>query len=177
MAYRTGIDTTGSMKCPNCGDVNVVEIRGRSGFTRCQTCDMYLSWSTPIWSGFDVLALFGYALALDYDGQLIVESEEPLPAHVRDWLFRHQGSLRETLEFKGRRARAVFVGGSLNGQLHDRGGCEPKGSRIVRRIGPRHWEVYVCRESQDPRRYYVGRTTSEAKAKRGEFSEAENTNR
>ena len=168
---RTEIPPTGILKCHKCGAENRVNIDHPSVYATCDCGTWICGRQDSHPTATDVLTLFGFNLGLDWDGALTVESNEPVPAAIRKWLFDNQGHFRSSLECRRRLNQKVFVGGSLAGQPHCEGYWTDR-SAVIRKIGPRHWEAYKFRDNNDPRLYYVGRATSEAKAKKGQFSEA-----
>lgn len=138
----TEISKTGFLKCSACGASVEVEVGIMSTYGICQ-CGARISGKHPHGHVSDVFALFGYGLSIDWDGALTVESSEPVPQAVIDWLFSHQSMIRSAIEFTGKRAQRVYIGGELNGRPHGEHGW--KGKRVIRNIGRKHWEVYNFR--------------------------------
>ena len=163
---ETPIPSEGELPCERCGEDLTIELSKASGWARCK-CGARRQWRQPVPEIASVFALFGVELSIDYDGQLIASSDEQLTESVADWLFKHQGTIRSTIERKGRSAMSQFVGGTMDGKRH----CRHPTSwdrQVLLHHGRADWEVYEFR-GDDPRLFFVGRTTSKAKAKRGEF--------
>lgn len=113
----------------------------------------------------DLLKTMGYDLSVDYDGSLLVESEYAVPYPLIEWLTRNQRNLLRKIEYRGQCARAVFFGGSMAGKHHSHHlTCFTQ--QVYEHIARGHWETYEFRGKDDPRLYFVGRTTSKVKAKR-----------
>lgn len=69
---------------------------------KCPSCDEGLSIVTAKSLDFiDIFNLFGIQLSVDYDGQLISESESEIPNNVKEYLFRHQYIIQTFIESRG----------------------------------------------------------------------------
>ena len=161
---QTSISKTGCVECRICGSPNEIDIDRPLGYARCE-CGHVLQYGQPKATLREAFALFGYTLSVDYDGELFVESEEDVPEGVRQWLFDHQGEIRERFKFARRKAQAQFIGGSMNNKRHGHYGC-PWEKSVYIHVARAHWEVYEFRGDHDLRLWFVGRATSKAKARR-----------
>ncbi len=164
---QTAIPTTGYITCPSCDAECEAEITNRTLYHKCG-CGKLLYKRQPPTLIMDILGLFGYGVSIDWDGALLIESEAELPDNLRAWLFEHQGELRSSIEFKGRVARAIYLGGTKDGERHHYYHYHLNPFVYVH-IARAHWETYKMKQRNDPRLFYVGRSTSKAKAKRGEY--------
>lgn len=172
MSIITGIRSTGIITC-ECGQHIEIEMPlFGTRHHRCPDCQKDHSvWTrTPGYE--EIFDLFGFRLFLDWDGQLMVESETEVPEQVRKWLHQHQGVIRIRFENQRKKAVSVYVGGSMNGQTHSmysayRGFC------VHEHIGRKHWETYRFQTDGDLRLFYVGRSTSQKNAKAGKYLQVE----
>ncbi len=164
----TPISKTGLVTCRHCGEKCEVDVSRQHGWGRC-TCGKSVQYGQVSTTVPGIFELFGIELSLDYDGQLLAESAYELSEPIRQWLFDHQGEIRQGIEWIGRKQRAVYIGGARNGQPHTylRGGSsnEPVYVHVARA----HWETYEFRGDDDPRLFFAGRSTSKVKARRGVF--------
>ena len=164
------------MRCDKCGFGVDVDMSRGSHYGAC-VCGATVQDKTPGLAN-DIGVLFtalGCTFTLDYDDSLIVESAAVLNDGVLDWLCNHQRTICDHIKYTGKKRRAVFIGGPLAGQRHDYWQDSWRKMRVTVHKGRAHWEVYDFRDRDDPRLYYVGRSTSEAKAKRGEYVNANKT--
>ncbi|KKN88408.1 hypothetical protein LCGC14_0249710 [marine sediment metagenome] len=167
---QTAIPSTGTITCPECGVPNEIQMGDDRGFATC-SCGKRLRCRHHYPEPIGALEACGYRLSVDWDGGLLVDSDDEPPEEVRKWLFFNQCELRSTIEYVGKAARACFMGGSKNGERHGRG-IRPRYGQIEPvhvHIGRSHWETYEFRDRNDPRLFFVGRSTSKAKAKQGVF--------
>jgi len=171
----TAVSTEGIITC-SCRSEVAVSMIESFVLCQCDVCGRRHRISSPRVEPLDFLERIGFRLFLDYDGQLLVESESEIPAELSKYIFQHQGSFRGTLQHRNREKLSVYIGGSLNGQEHHHGYSYHK-ARIVEKIGPKHWEAYEYRQVRDPRLFYAGRSTSEKKAKTGQFIPEEKRSR
>lgn len=154
--------------CSGCCQHSSIEMDGKQTLFKCK-CGQVSRMPVSRPSAEGVLTALGYTLSVDWDGALMVDSDNELPQPLYDWLFAHQADLRSSIEWEGKMERACFTGGPLNGQRHHCLFTHHTERRVHKHIKRGHWETYEFRERNDSRMYYVGRSTSEAKAKRGEF--------
>jgi hypothetical protein len=113
----------------------------------------------------DFLRAMGWRFGLDWDGEL--EVEEPLAVNVAemtDLIHRFDRGITKRLEFEGRRAREICVGGPCNGR------AVPVfrfyGDPVYFHLGRAKWAVYHIRSRADGRAWFVGEARSKAKARR-----------
>lgn len=166
---QISIPTHGSIECHRCKSKVTISMTSRWYRAVCETCGRNLSNNHRSSNVFAIFEAMGITFDMDWDGQLLVESEEPVPGKLRHVIFLIQHELLYRLQQQGRRAQAMFVGGSLAGQSHN----QPS-APYLHHQGRAHWEVYEYRnEQRDPRLYYVGRATSRKKARNGQFVPSE----
>lgn len=114
----------------------------------------------------EVLLAFGVEVTQDFDGQLILRTEDELSEEVGRFVFRNQYAFKQRLAVIRSKAQQIYIGGSLAGQSHS---YWRNAGLIIEKIGKGHWEAYESRDFEDMRLYYVGRATSQQKAKKREF--------
>ncbi len=168
---QTAIEATGKITCHKCGVDHVLAMGDDMECARC-VCGEILRYRHRHPSPLSALEVCGYKLSVDYDGALLVDSPGDLPEELREWLFACQCELRGVIEYVGKAARACFVGGTKAGQRHRQGIGHRYGALdtpVCVHIGRAHWETYKFHGRDDPRLFYVGRSTSKAKAKQGCF--------
>ena len=156
------VSKQGSIKC-KCGKRVTIEMV-KYAHVKCE-CGKFFSHSSTYLSPTEVLEALGFQLALDWDESLMIESELPLTNDQSKWFFLNQAELRCSLLSRAQAERTVFMGGSLNGQRHGLYGRS--GTHKHMHIKNRHWETY--RFEKDGRLVFVGKSTSERKAKDGTF--------
>lgn len=172
----TPIRSYGIIECPECDAEIRFELDQQQGRLNCPDCGYKgAEWGQESITIEGLLALFGYLLTVDFDGQLLVESEQPLPKKLVNWLFEHQGELRHHFDVYRYRNLATYVGGTMNGHRHGGPSLDANCRHHVH-LGRAHWETYEQRGpkygpigKRDPRLFFLGRATSEAKARAGEF--------
>ncbi len=164
------IENTVDVQC-KCGATVALVIQRWSG-VNCELCGEHVirtfSSSYGKESVIQLLALFGIDLTIDFDGQLIAKSEATIDNDVLRFIHQHQVGLKEHFEHKRHEAQQMYVGGSFAGKPHGYGRML-KNQIVTEHIGKKHWEVYESREYTDPRLYFIGRATSEAKARQRKF--------
>ena len=158
------VNQQGSIEC-QCGTDIVVEMNARALHVKCEGCEQpyFPRFKNPTWQ--QLLEILGVSLHLDYDGQLIARFENWVPEGVENWLFQCQADIREELEHTARKERAIYIGGTMANQRHHYCRGWRNGAKIYQHIGRAHWEVYEFRGRNDPRLYFVAKTTSKKKAK------------
>lgn len=164
------IENTVDVQC-KCGATLSLVIQQWSG-VKCELCGERVSQSFSSGYGkesvIQLLALFGVNLTIDFDGQLIARSETAIDDDVLQFIYQHQVGLKEHFENKRHEAQQMYVGGTFAGKPHSYGRML-KNQIVTEHIGKKHWEVYESRDYSDPRLYFIGRATSEAKAKQRKF--------
>jgi len=113
----------------------------------------------------DFFRELGFEFGLDWDGQLIIECPEIIKIENLIDLFKQFGEgIKKRLYFEGQKAKSVFVGGPLNGQSCL--GCRLiPNDPICHHVKRGEWLVYIIKSYEDPRAWFVGKTTSKKKAK------------
>lgn len=112
----------------------------------------------------DFLREIGYEFGLDWDGQLIIEYPESIDIDKLTNLIKsYDEEIRECLYFEGRKAKRIFVGGPLNGKQYFN--YYIPNNPICRHIKRGEWAVYMVKEHDDPRAWFMGIATNKKKAK------------
>jgi hypothetical protein len=152
-----------------CGHAVPIKLNDSYPLAQCQNCKEFVKVRVPLTDpdAVELLECFGITVTVDYDGQLILHSDE-IPDVVGQFVFRNQVAIKKRFERIRARSQQMFVGGSLAGKGHQYGRiCE--GHAVNERICKGHWETYESRDYSDPRLYFVGRSTSEKNAKARKF--------
>lgn len=115
------------------------------------------------------LEQLGVTFEMDWDDEVIIEVPEDLEAAdvmnaIKSEPFGKD--LSESVVYRAKASRAVFVGGMLNGKRTGWIGLRQWFANHVKRG---RWEVYE--RVNDGRAFFRGYATSQAKAKRGEINE------
>ena len=75
--------------------------------------------------------------------------------------------IKTRLYFEGQQAQTVYVGGPLNGQSYYK--LAWPNHPICHHVKRGEWLVYMVKNYEDPRAWFVGKTTSKKKAKTLKF--------
>lgn len=161
------IQDTITIECRTCqADVDV-KLDSHAPASRCTCGEIVTATSqTAIIDPIEVLRAFGIEVTQDFDGQLILRTEDELSEKVGRFVYRNQYAFKQRLANIRAAAQQIYIGGSLAGRSH---AYWRNAGLIIEKIGKGHWEAYESRDFEDMRLYYVGRATSQQKAKRRQW--------
>ena len=113
----------------------------------------------------DFLRALGFEFSLDWDDEVLVKP--PASLEVRDvagLIAEFKDLILRRLKTDAHHDQQVCVGGPCSGKRHDGCGCTP----ILFHLCRRSWAVYKTKSypSTDERAWFIGMTTSKAKARR-----------
>lgn len=106
----------------------------------------------------------GYSFGLDWDGEVMIHAPEFLDVDTTTKLLKRFGvGLSAQLEYEGREAKSVCVGGPKSGESYGTYCTGP----ILFHISRARWAVYKLKpyRDKDPRAWFVGYATSKKKAR------------
>ena len=116
----------------------------------------------------DFLREIGFEFGLDWDGQLIIEYPKEVSVDkLLNLVKKYEEGIKKRLYFEGQKAKRVYIGGPLNGQPYFMAGWP--NYPICYHVKRGEWLVYMVKNYDDPRAWFVGRTTSKKKAKMLKF--------
>lgn len=166
---QTPIDPEVQVRC-KCGvwcTYNTITDRNRRGGNACHKCKSRMLIGRGRVSTLKLLRAFGIQVRLDWDDSIILEHDDEIPEAVAEFVTIHQKAIRGSIHDSVMESQMIFVGGPLNAQQHDFGRRGYYvGQRLCMRIDRGKWAAYVHRDYRDPRVYFIGMATSEAKAKK-----------
>ncbi len=119
----------------------------------------------------DFLREIGIKIGEDWDGELQIEYPDDIPQRMRDLIVEFREGIKKRLYFDKRKATECFVGGPLNGK--------PYLNLILPNVPfcyhlkRGEWAVYLVKNSDDSRAWYMGKATSKKKGKLLKLIEAE----
>lgn len=116
----------------------------------------------------DFFREIGFEFGLDWDGQLMIEFPETVSVEELTSLIKQYAEgIKVRLYFEGQKAKRIFVGGPLNGQPYFPSGCYSGWPNypMCYHVKRGEWLVYMVKSHDDPRAWYVGKSTSKKKAK------------
>ena len=127
----------------------------------------------------DFLESLGVKFSMDWDDTVEVEVPDIDAADVEQAIRPYKASLQHDVVYRAECQRAVFVGGSLNGQLIGRRHCivptlHADGTKhwwVVNHVARGRWEVYDEEGRHNGRAFFRGYATNKKKARCGEISE------
>lgn len=112
----------------------------------------------------DFLREIGFEFGLDWDGQLIIEYPETVSVDkLTNLIKQFSGGIKKSLYFEGQKAKRVLVGGPMNGKPYFN--AVMPNHPLCFHIGRGEWLVYMIKNHDDPRAWFVGKTSSKKKAK------------
>ena len=169
------ITQTAMLTCGKCGAETPISMDRSLISVKCSSCGLQIRYVAPRITALEVLSAFGLELGLDYDDQIVLHTDitddEEVPEFVLQLVFFHQTQFLQELISKRRRTLSVYIGGSLHGTQHPhRRNCDC----VHEKVAHAHWETYEFRG--DERLWFVGKTTSEKKARQGKYESNEGMN-
>ncbi len=125
------------------------------------------------------LESLGVKFSMDWDDTVTAEIPDIDAVDVEQAMKPFIGGLSHDVVYRAECLRAVFVGGSLNGQVVGRRRClvptlHADGTKhcwIVEHVARGRWEVYDNELRHNGRAFFRGYATNKQKANRGEISE------
>ena len=124
----------------------------------------WMSRNSMIPFDLDFLREIGFEFGLDWDGQLIIEYPETVSAETLTNLIKQYAEgIKKRLYFEGQKVKRVYVGGPLNGKSYL--GFTAPNQPMCHHVKRGEWLVYMVMNYDDPRAWYVGKTSSKKKAK------------
>lgn len=162
---ETAIATSYWITCPKC-EHETEFVFGQSKGRVCERCEYYFGYrsSTSVIYGMEVFDAFGITFSIDWDNQVIVHHELPLPEKVHHFIWLNQGYIVWHLTKDLSEAEQLLSGGPFGGQKHHVH-VQMYTRRVIKNVERAKWAVYLPKEKNDPRLYFAGYATSEQKAK------------
>lgn len=114
--------------------------------------------------GLDFLREIGFDFGLDWDGQLIIEYPETVSVDTLINLIKQfSEGIKTRLYFEGQKAKRILVGGPMNGKPYFNAGMP--NHPLCFHVKRGEWLVYMIKDYNDPRAWFVGKASSKKKAK------------
>jgi len=117
----------------------------------------------------DFLRELGFEFGIDWDGQLIIEYPETISLEKTvNLVKKYENGIKTRLHFEGQKVKRVYVGGPFNGKPYYHGGFPNQ--LLCHHVKRGEWLVYMVKSHNDPRAWFLGKTSSKKNAKNGLIS-------